>query len=164
MSAPHTATARPPDIRTRDAVFNRIAHHEAAHAVGALRTDGRVISVHIRLTPDGGADGLTHMEHSADDEGFRGAALASLAGLIGERQWLQHNDLLTAAHTSEIDRDITGDIPNAQDCLNRIPRERRPSLHVVQRAAEVLVARHWDHIADLAARLRTDRELRHITR
>ncbi|TWP51711.1 hypothetical protein FKR81_12650 [Lentzea tibetensis] len=141
-----------------------IAHHEAAHAVGALVSGNAVPKVRIWQATLAGWRGWTDMEFEESPDGDHAAAVALLAGVAAELAWLEEHDVLRSAWPHDVDASGAYDRTVVHECLARIPRAQRPSFRAVQGEADRLVAAHWGRITDLAARLIDARCLHHVTR
>lgn len=160
MNAPGTPLTA--EEQAADHVLGAISHHEAAHAVAALRLGGQVPKIRMWQVGPTRWYGNVDMRFPDTDEGNRAAAVALLIGVPTELHWLQvhgvrHADLPHDVHASSgHDRDA------ARDCLARITRGLRPSFRAVERESALLVVRHWDRIEHLAARLVRTPRLHHV--
>ncbi|MEU7524656.1 hypothetical protein AB0A74_02860 [Saccharothrix sp. NPDC042600] len=139
-----------------------VAHHEAAHAVIALTTGGRVPKARIWPADATHWQGWVDMEFRDNPEGEHAGALALLAGAHAERVWLDRHDVPPASWPHDIDASSQWDRSLVQECLRRIPRNQRPLYRAVDREAERLVARHWDRIEHVAERLIDAKTLHHV--
>jgi hypothetical protein len=130
-----------------------ISHHEAAHAVAALRQGGQVVKIRMWQVGPARWHGDVGMRFRDDDEGNRAAAVALLVGVPTERRWLDLHDVPEALYPHDIWASSGPDRDSARDSLNRISRRHRPGFHEIERHAALLVDRCWDRIEHLAARL-----------
>jgi hypothetical protein len=142
------------------ALLLTIAHHEAAHAIVALRLGGRVDEMVIRRQLFGPWSGFTCVLFPDGPDGERAGAITAHAGVIGERFWQDKHDL----RVTDLDVSAVSDRAIAEEHLARIPRRQRPTVRAVADDAERLVTRHFGHIEDLAHRLFKVRRLVHVTR
>jgi hypothetical protein len=135
-----------------------LAYHEAGHAVVALTCGGRVGSV--RINTSGGA---TRAWFPETVNGYRAAALSSLAAAPAERLWLSESGVRWPARERLLDDDPTGDRASAAENLLEIPRALRPRFSDAEALAEAQVRQHWTRIVQLAERLYRVRRLGAIT-
>jgi hypothetical protein len=151
-----TSTRTPPlnpEQQTAAIALGVISHHEASHAVAALRRGGQVLKIRMWQRRPTRWQGLVTMRFRDDDEGNRAAAVALLVGLPTELRWMQLHDVTEAAVPHDLWASSGPDRDRARDSLTRIPRRYRPTFRDVEREAALLVDRCWDRIEHLANRL-----------
>lgn len=141
-----------------------IAHHEAAHAIGALVSGNTVPKVRIWQASPTRWRGWADMKFEESPEGDHAAAIALLAGASAELAWLDTNNVPRSSWPHDVDASGAYDRNVVHECLARIPRSLRPTFRAVQGEADRLVIAHWDRITDLADRLIEARCLHHVTR
>jgi len=151
-----------PEDQLAENALGVISHHEAAHAVAALRLGGRVPKIRMwRRGPTRWFGNVT-MSFPDTDDGHRAAAVALLIGVPTELHWLDLHHVRPADLPHGVHASSEHDRGEARDCLARITRTARPAFHTVEREAALLVLRHWDRIEHLAARLVQAPRQRHV--
>ncbi|WP_447006634.1 hypothetical protein ACRAKI_09225 [Saccharothrix isguenensis] len=155
---PHKTTAD----RTATYALGVTAHHEAAHAVIALRLGGQVPRIQIWNTGPTQWFGNVAMTFPSTNDGYRAAATALLAGVPTELHWLDIHDLPVTALPHDVHASSAQDRDEARDCLAHIPRAERPTYREIEREAALLVVRSWDRIERLAARLVDHPRMHHV--
>lgn len=130
-----------------------IAHHEAAHAITALKLGARVRRMRLWRCGPTRWEGLVNMVFDDTDEGNRAAAVALLIGVPTELHWFEAHQVRMADRPHDVHASSARDRDRARDGLSRIPRKQRPTFHAIERESALMVVRHWDRIEHLAARL-----------
>ncbi|WNV83244.1 hypothetical protein [Umezawaea sp. Da 62-37] len=155
-----TRTAPPtPEQQTAAIALDVISHHEAAHAVAALRLSGQVLKIRLWQKRPNRWEGLVTMRFRDDADGNRAAATALLVGVPTELRWMHLHRINQAALPHDVWASGGPDRDEARDSLTRIPRRDRPTFREIEREAVVLVDRCWDRIEHLAARLAASHQL-----
>ncbi|MBB5808944.1 hypothetical protein F4560_008712 [Saccharothrix ecbatanensis] len=155
---PHQTTAD----RTATYALGVISHHEAAHAVIALRLGGTVPKIRMWKTGPARWFGNVAMTFPSTNDGNRAAATALLAGAPTELHWLDLHGVPATALPHDVHASSAHDRNEARDCLAHITRAERPTYRQIERDAALLVVRSWDRIERLAARLVDHPRMHHV--